>query len=132
MEQTKNRTMTMCEQLRKHLKEASQEQLDAEYESLKEYNNCGPTVGEYFSNVYQCMSRENTAMREGLGFAMRMRQAKREMSVCSDMSNCAFLEEEYRQAERDLYKWLDENTEIVSMYEEPRADRKRSNLPYGY
>lgn len=131
MEQT-NKHMTLCEQLRKHLRETPQEQLDAEYESLKEHNNCGPTVGEYFSNLYQWMSRENSAMRKGLGFAMRMRQAKREMSVCSDMSNCAFLEEEYRQAERDLYKWLDENTEILSMYEEPRTDRKRSNLPYGY
>lgn len=129
---TKNKTMTLCEQLRKHLKEATQEQLDAEYESLKAYNNCGPTVGEYFSNLYQWMSRENSAMRKGLGFAMRMRQVKREMSECSDMSNCAFLEEEYRQAERDLYKWLDENTEIMSMYEEPRTDRKGSNLPYGY
>lgn len=40
--------MDISEQLRKHFEEATQEELDKEFEELKHWNEIGPTVDEYF------------------------------------------------------------------------------------
>ena len=40
--------MNISEQLRKHFEEASQEELDKEWEELKHWNKIGPTCDEYF------------------------------------------------------------------------------------
>ena len=39
------------EQLRKHFEEATQEELDKEWEELKHWNEIGPTVDEYLENL---------------------------------------------------------------------------------
>ena len=41
----------IVEQLRKHFEEATQEQLDKEWEELKHWNEIGPTVDEYLENL---------------------------------------------------------------------------------
>jgi DNA-binding protein H-NS len=41
----------IVEELRKKLESMSQEELDAEWEQLKHYNDCGPTVDEYFEEL---------------------------------------------------------------------------------
>lgn len=41
----------IVEELKKKLESMSQEELDAEWEKLKHYNNCGPTVEEYFEEL---------------------------------------------------------------------------------
>ena len=43
--------MSIAEQLRKHFEEASQEELDKEWEELKHWNEVGPTVDEYFESL---------------------------------------------------------------------------------
>ena len=42
---------SIAERLRKHLEEASQEELDKEWEELKHWNEVGPTVDEYFESL---------------------------------------------------------------------------------
>jgi hypothetical protein len=39
------------EELEKKLNSMSQEELDAEWKELEKYNNCGPTVEEYFESL---------------------------------------------------------------------------------
>lgn len=39
------------EELKKKLDSMSREELDAEWEELKHYNDCGPTVDEYFEEL---------------------------------------------------------------------------------
>ena len=39
------------EQLKQYFESATPEQLAADYELLKQYNNCGPTVEEYFKSL---------------------------------------------------------------------------------
>ena len=41
----------IVEQLRKHFEEATQEELDKEWEELKHWNAIGPTVDEYLENL---------------------------------------------------------------------------------
>lgn len=41
----------IVEQLRKHFEEATQEELDKEWEELKHWNEIGPTVDEYLENL---------------------------------------------------------------------------------
>ena len=41
----------IIDELRKKLDSMSQEELDAEWEKLKHYNDCGPTVDEYVNWV---------------------------------------------------------------------------------
>lgn len=41
----------LIEQLKQYFKSATPEQLAADYELLKQYNNCGPTVEEYFKSL---------------------------------------------------------------------------------
>ena len=41
----------IAEQLRKHFEEATQEELDKEWEELKHWNEIGPTVDEYLENL---------------------------------------------------------------------------------
>ena len=41
----------IVEQLRKHFEEATQEELDKEWEELKHWNEIGPTVDEYLDNL---------------------------------------------------------------------------------
>ena len=43
--------MDITEQLRKHFEEATQEELDKEWEELKHWNEIGPTVDEYLENL---------------------------------------------------------------------------------
>lgn len=43
--------MDIAEQLRKHFEEATQEELDKEWEELKHWNEIGPTVDEYLENL---------------------------------------------------------------------------------
>ena len=43
--------MSIAERLRKHFEEASQEELDKEWEELKHWNEVGPTVDEYFESL---------------------------------------------------------------------------------
>lgn len=43
--------MDIVEQLRKHFEEATQEELDKEWEELKHWNEIGPTVDEYLENL---------------------------------------------------------------------------------
>lgn len=40
--------MNIVEQLKKYLEEATQEELDRDFEELKHWNKIGPTVDEYF------------------------------------------------------------------------------------
>lgn len=42
---------SIVEQLRKHFEEATQEELDKEWEELKHWNEIGPTVDEYLENL---------------------------------------------------------------------------------
>ena len=41
----------IVEQLRKHFEEATQEELDKEWEELKHWNEIGPTVDEQLENL---------------------------------------------------------------------------------
>lgn len=41
----------IVEELRKKLESMSQEELDAKWKELEEYNNCGPTIEEYFESL---------------------------------------------------------------------------------
>ena len=41
----------IVKQLRKHVEEATQEELDKEWEELKHWNEIGPTVDEYLENL---------------------------------------------------------------------------------
>ena len=41
----------IVEQLRKYFEEATQEELDKEWEELKHWNEIGPTVDEYLENL---------------------------------------------------------------------------------
>ena len=41
----------IVEQLKKHFEEATQEELDKEWEELKHWNEIGPTVDEYFDTL---------------------------------------------------------------------------------
>jgi hypothetical protein len=43
--------MDIAERLRKHFEEATQEELDREWEELKHWNEIGPTVDEYLENL---------------------------------------------------------------------------------
>lgn len=43
--------MDIAEQLRKHFEEATQEELDKEWEELKHWNEIGPTVDEYLESL---------------------------------------------------------------------------------
>ena len=43
--------MDILEELKKHLEEATQEELDKELEELKHWNGIGPTVDEYFEKL---------------------------------------------------------------------------------
>lgn len=45
---------SIVEQLRKHFEEATQEDLDRDFEELKHWNKIGPTVDEYFENLKKC------------------------------------------------------------------------------
>lgn len=41
----------LVEELKKKLDSMTQEELDQEWEELKKYNDCGPTVDEYFDSL---------------------------------------------------------------------------------
>ena len=43
--------MDIVEQLKKYLEEATQEDLDRDFEELKHWNGIGPTVDEYFEQL---------------------------------------------------------------------------------
>lgn len=43
--------MNIVEELKKYLEEATQEELDKEFEELKHWNEIGPTVDEYFEQL---------------------------------------------------------------------------------
>jgi len=41
----------LLKRLQERLDSMTQEELDQEWEELKKYNDCGPTVEEYFENL---------------------------------------------------------------------------------
>ena len=41
----------LLKRLQERLESMTQEELDQEWEELKKYNDCGPTVEEYFENL---------------------------------------------------------------------------------
>ena len=75
----------LVEELKKKLDSMTQEELDQEWEKLKEWNNVGPTVEEYLENLkkYGLYPKELNNMSKSEEY----RQNKYYCDMCMDI-NC--------------------------------------------